>query len=481
MVGKKNNTNKTKTTKIDVFDPENFVNTEINDAPKEDVVDIAKQTKEAFEKNRIDVNDPNVCYFSVPMPFDKKVIDYIASINNDYKKCKIGTFLNNMPMPFSARFNEWFQVNRGQNDEIQSYEQFGEIAAYAKSKGFDVCYLMNSPKPFSKNDFGYVKNHVYPLLAMLKKYGLDYIKFANTQVGTVINFVAPGYRFSSSTACEYHTITQYKYLLQAYPNIEFIDMTSEENHNFALLRNLKKLFPNVRIEIMVNEACLSGCPARISHASELRFSMFNCGKIRRRLGAALDFCKSPVVYPWHIEEYLKIGINNFKIIPSHGMGMRGNYRSVFPVLNYMDCIEHGIEGITANRFFRETYMFNHDDQFIQFPESIMLSDIKDLLPNVQHFVKNGHKCATACGVDCRYCYKCAEKFEEFVIKNNGVIASPIQKGMVRENDVPIFWENEFYPDTDLALIEREPVPNAVTGPGCGRGCNPCTNCKNISC
>lgn len=437
---------------------------------------IAEKVKEAFEKNRIDRNDPDVCYFSVPMPFDKKVIDYIASVNKEYKKCKIGTFLNNMPMPYGERFNQWFQVNRGTNEEITSLEQFGEVAAYAKSKGFDVCYLMNSPKPFSRNDFGYIKNHIYPLLEMLKKYGIDYLKFANTQVGTVINYVAPGYRFSSSTASEYHTITQFKYLLESYPNIEFIDMTSEENHNFTLLKNIKKLFPDVRIEIMVNEACLSGCPARISHASELRFCMFNCNYIRNKIGTALDFCKSPIVYPWHIQEYLKIGINNFKIIPTHGTGMRGNYKSIFPVLNYMDCIEHGIEGISANRFFQNTYMFIKSEmQYIQLPENVMLSEIKELLPDVKHFIKNGYKCSTSCGVDCTYCYNCAEKLEKFILEKGGQLGNLMHNNYKRYKEIPVHWEPEFDPRVNLSLIEND--NRFPRRSGCECGCIPCTNCK----
>lgn len=483
---KKRTTSAKRTQKIAISEKRNSF--DINECRN---VDIAAQTKADFEKNKIDINDPEVCYFSVPMPFDKKVIDYIASVNKEYKKCKIGTFLNNMPRPFSARFNEWFQVNRGTNEEITSFEQFGEIASYAKSKGFDVCYLMNSPKPFSANDFGYVKNHLYPLLEMLKKYGIDYIKFANTQVGTVINFVAPGYRFSSSTAGEYHTITQFKYLLKSFPNIEFIDMTSEENHNFKLLKNIKKLFPNIRIEIMVNEACLSGCPARISHASELRFCMFDCNKIRNKIGTALDFCKSPIVYPWHLEEYLKIGINNFKIVPTHGEGMRGNYKSIFPVLNYMDCIEHGIDGISANRFFQNTYMFNRSQefQFIQLPEEIMLTEIKELLPDVNYFIKNGSKCATSCGVDCTYCYKCAEKLEKFILKKGGVLGTKMHNDKDVMQQVPVHWEPSMDPNVNLGLINncsrcgsepKEPKPDEERqNVGCGKGCNPCTNCKNL--
>ena len=398
------------------------------------------------QNNKIDINDPNVCYFSVPMPFDTKVIDRIASLNNDYKKCKVGTFLNNMPTPFSTRFNEWFQVNRGQNAQITSYEQFGEVAAYAKSKGFDVCYLMNSPKPFSKNDFGYVKNHVYPLLEMLKKYGIDYIKCANTQVATIINHIAPGFRISSSTACEYHTITQYRYLLDEFPNIEFIDMTSEENHNFPLLKNLRKEFPKVRIEIMVNEACLKGCPARISHASELRFCMFNCNGIRTRIGTAVDMCKSPIVYPWFIPEYLKLGINNFKIVPSHNDGMRGNYRTLFPLQNYMDFIEYGTDNMTVNKLFRDIFSF-YDNTNMQIPEDVMVNEIINILPKASHFIKNGAKCASSCGVDCRYCFKCAEKLEKFISKKGGYI-KPAQTNY-REHHPPVWWEPNMNPDKDL--------------------------------
>ena len=34
----------------------------------------------------------------------------------------------------------------------------------------------------------------------------------------------------------------------------------------------------------------------------------------------------------------------------------------------------------------------------------------------EHFKKYGHLCASRCGVECRYCYKCAEKIQKVFMK-----------------------------------------------------------------
>ena len=129
---------------------------------------VCNKTKTSNNDNIIDTSNPKVCYFSVPMPFDTRAIDYIASINQNYKKCKISTLFNNIPNPLNKKFNEWIMVERGGNENIKSYDDFAKYAEYAKSKGFDVCFLMNSPKPFSFDDFRSYEGEYHALLDMLR-------------------------------------------------------------------------------------------------------------------------------------------------------------------------------------------------------------------------------------------------------------------------------------------------------------------------
>lgn len=45
-------------------------------------------------------------------------------------------------------------------------------------------------------------------------------------------------------------------------------------------------------------------------------------------------------------------------------------------------------------------------------QNLTVKDIKHLLPDIKHFIKKGEYCASICGSECRYCYKCAEKINK---------------------------------------------------------------------
>ena len=51
---------------------------------------------------------------------------------------------------------------------------------------------------------------------------------------------------------------------------------------------------------------------------------------------------------------------------------------------------------------------NHYPIFKQFD----VKTYKKYLPDIKYFQKYGHLCASRCGVECRYCYKCAEKIQK---------------------------------------------------------------------
>lgn len=368
--------------------------------------------------NKIDKNNPNVCYFSAPLPFDTDVIDNIVSVNKKLKKSKISCFYNNMPLPFADRFNEWIMIGRGTNENIRTYDDFAKYAEYAQNKGFDVCYLMNSPKPFSYNDFLSFEKDFHEMLDMLKKYNIDYVKFSNVQIAYLLKQFAPEFRLISSSTTEYHSISQYRYLSSEFPNIEAINISYSQNHNFKLLKNLRQEFPDVKIEIMINQTCLKDCPARITHVGSFYNNPFNCKKIIRS-DAALSISKTAQIFPWWVDEYLKLGINHFKYITAYDFSGRADFKVIYPIINYMYCIENGIEGLSVNEMFRS--IFATTALNLKFPEHILLTELKKVLPDIKYFVKNGHKCSYACGIDCRYCYDCADKLRKFIAENDGQI------------------------------------------------------------
>ena len=348
--------------------------------------------------------------FSVPLPFNYEVIDKISSFNEKFKKSQVKTFYNSMPLPLSKNFNRWVQIDRGENPNVKTREDFAKFVKYAQDKGYHFCYLMNSPKALSEKDYKALEKEFYSLLDFLYDIGVSEIKVANTQVATFINNYNKPFKLSSSTAAEYHNVSQYKHLINNYPNIELIDIAIDENQNFKYLNNLRKSFPDKTIELMVNEFCLKGCPARISHASELLFKQFDCHRIAREVGTMYAFLKTSAIYPWNLEYYSALGINNFKFMPNGSYGLRANYTNLEPLEMYLSMVEYGVDNYSAEDFFGKIYL-----RQTNLPKDMKLTSVIPYLPDMKKFIKDGDKCATRCGLDCTYCHDCAVKLEQLTM------------------------------------------------------------------
>ena len=368
---------------------------------------------ENISQNDVDIvpQKTDTFKFSVPLPYRYEVIDKIAQINSKIKKSQVVTFYNSMPLPLSKNFDRFFQIDRGENPNIKTYDHFINVIKYAQSKGFRICYLFNSPKALSEKDYKPLEKEFHYVLDLLKSCGVDEIKVGNTQVATLINEYTDAFKFSISTAAEYHNVSQYKHFINNYPNVDLIDVAIDENHNFTFLKAMRKMFPNVKLEIMVNEPCLKGCPARISHASEVRFAQFNCGELRKRFGSIYTFFKTSAIYPWNLEYYSALGINNFKFLPEGNVALRADFVNISLLENYLNCVEYGCDDFSAQTFFNN--MFNVGAPNI--PDGLKLSHIIPYLLDIKQFIKNGDKCCINCDVDCHYCASKARALEEFLM------------------------------------------------------------------
>ena len=350
--------------------------------------------------------------FSCPLPFNYKTIDEIVELNKSLTKSKVTTLYNSIPNPLGKKFNRWIHIERGQNTDIKSYDDFFKYVDYAKSKGFEFVYLMNSPKPFSQKDFFTFKDELSKLLDLLIKHDIRNIKVANNQVAELINdyLENPDYfNLSASCAFEFHNIEQYNHLLNNYPNFNLIDLTYDENQNFKLLSSLKKRFPKIKLELMVNEQCIKFCPARISHVSEESFARFQCHT--RNLGSLKYFAQLSYIYPWDLEYYSSLGINNFKFT-AIGLNRQGrnNFKDISAMKYYLDIVENGIKDYTV----KDLQSIFHAS-ILQSDKDLKLSDIKSLFPDIRYFIAHGHECSYKCGVDCNYCYECAKKLEKVLL------------------------------------------------------------------
>ncbi|MCR5262096.1 MAG: hypothetical protein K6C94_09730 [Candidatus Gastranaerophilales bacterium] len=349
------------------------------------------------------INKSDKYVFSVPMPYDYELIDKLSEINSNYKKFTIKSLYNNLPMPLSKFFNEEFQNCKAYSENVRNEKDFIEYVTYAQDKGFHFVYVLNSPKPFSDDTYKKHKKHLKFLFKILKDAGITEIKVANTQLMEIIS-EETDFDLSASTSFEYHNVSQYKHLLNSYKRIKRINIAIDDNRNFLFLKNLRKSFPHTDIEIMVNETCIHGCPARISHAAAF-CKIWDCYGLRNKMGDIEYFFKSNVIYPWQLEAYKNIGINNFKIF-----GFRHQLSSLKFMQGYIDCVENGTANFTASDFFNKIFPV-----YIDLKNNPKLKDIISYMPNINHFVKYGDRCANICDIDCTYCLKCAKKLREILL------------------------------------------------------------------
>ena len=156
---------------------------------------------------------------------------------------------------------------------------------------------------------------------------------------------------------------------------------------------------------MVNENCIKGCPARISHISELTFCTFNCNRIKERNLLKTIF-KMPAIYPWDLEYYSAIGINNFKVTSREYT--RANCVSVRYLNNFLNAVDNGVDDYYFKEFCYDMFGFNDVGY------NLRVSHLKPYLQDITYFIKNGDKCATRCGATCFRCEEIANQLEEFL-------------------------------------------------------------------
>ena len=358
------------------------------------------------EELKIKPKQTAVYEISSPLPFNYEMIDKMANLNDSLKKSKIVSFYNSIPYPLAKNLED-FQPSRGENRNIKSFKDFIKYVNYAKDKGFDFSYTLNSPKPFLESEFKQNEKYLYNLLDKLLESNIKKLKIANTQLLSILADKYPEFEISASTSFEYRNIEQYVNLFENYPNIKMIDVALDENRNFKFLKALKKMFPKVKIELMANESCLYGCPARISHPGGM-YCVYDCEKVMKKLDF-VHICKARIIYPWDLPYYSAIGINNFKFM----LGIRANVqiKKLMFFKDYLRMIDNGIGEYTAGEFLGEIFKFSHN---YNFNKKVTLKEAKKYFPDINFFIKNGHKCAYECGIGCRYCYDCAQKLKEIL-------------------------------------------------------------------
>ncbi len=342
---------------------------------------------------------------TAPLPFDFHLIDEMEELNKKLKKSKIKTLYNSLPFPLAFEL-EGYHSRRGVNKDIKNFDDFIKYVKYAQNKGFDFVYTLNSPKPFSRKDFRTTSKLLFNLLDRLKDSNCTKFKVSNTQMLNVLKEKYPQFELQASTSFEFHNVSQYINLVKNYPDIKTFDIAIDENRNFQFLKNLRKIFPDVELELMVNEPCLRGCPARIAHCATT-FCEFNCAKIINN-NPLEEFSKSGVIYPWNLEYYSALGINRFKFISSGST--RANIKNIEYLTYYLDCVENGIAKYNVKDFFEKIIKYPHDKNL----KTIALKEIIKYLPDIKYFIKSGDKCAINCTTNCSYCIEKARELKKHI-------------------------------------------------------------------
>ena len=362
--------------------------------------------------------------FSAPMPFDKNLINNLLDINNNIEKSRITSFY--FSLPSSCELFTIFEQYRNDFTEHSDFNYWKDLIKYSLDKGIDFIYNLNNPKnlPIETHLFEKELDKLDFLLNELLSIGVNKLRISNHKL---LSYMARRYRnftLYASTSFEYKLIKEYQHFIQIHPEVKQIVPSHDVNKNFELLRNLRKSNPYVDIEIMVNEGCIAGCALRYDHSCEIMgkaietrherlsngFYSHLCSKTIQK-NPLLYLCRSQIIYPWEIEEYYKIGINKFKLAGREDFKMDMN-KSVNSFLLYLKGVDN-VKNIEEEPINSIIHHVGNDNFFNQF----RIKDIKNLLPDIKHFVKKGHLCTSMCGAACNYCNKCAERIEKLQSHN----------------------------------------------------------------
>ena len=357
--------------------------------------------------------------FSAPMPYSKEDIDKLLDINKEAHKSQITSLYACVPR--GCEVFTGFEQSRNFAFGNTSWDYWKGLIEHTLEKGCDYIHLLNSPRPLpiDNPDFPKSLERLDLLLSELKKIGVNKLRVAAGQLMTYIGRHYPDFQVLASTSLEYKTIWEYQNFIHFHKEVKQIVPSHDVNKNFKLLSILRKKYPQMEIEIMVNEGCLQGCPNRMFHEyiSIDGHAMIN-NDFCLSGGYATAFCnpviqKYPIqsvvigthIFPWDIAEYAKLGITKFKLVGRDGYEHFDNYIKGYSMY---------LRGVDDIKNIENCYLtqFTHHLSSNPVLNSLTVKDYKKYLPDIKHFVKEGHLCASRCGAECRYCYNCAEKIEK---------------------------------------------------------------------
>ena len=357
--------------------------------------------------------------FSVPMPFDKNLIDKLLDINNNIEKSRITSFY--FSLPSTCELFTIFEQYRNDFIEHTDFSYWKDLIKYSVDKGIDFIYNLNNPKnlPIEDEIFEKELEKLDVLLNELNSIGVNKLRVSNHKL---LAYLSRKYRYFTlyaSTSFEYKLIKEYQHFIDIHPYVKQIVPSHDVNKNFQLLKNLRRTAPYTDIELIVNEGCIGGCAMRYDHSCEImgkhievKHEKLSNGYYNEKCGRTIEknpllyLCKSQIIYPWEIEEYAKIGITKFKIAGREDF-RSDMIKSVNSYLLYLNGVDN-VKNIEEESINSIVHHISGD----RFFDKLKIKNIKNLLPNIKHYVKKGHLCVSNCGANCKYCNKCAERIEK---------------------------------------------------------------------
>ncbi len=349
--------------------------------------------------------------FSCPMPFDKHLIDELYNLNKGLKRCKITTFYSSIPSPLADEIHPFLSSVRGHNTSIRTVDDYIELLKYSQKKGFKNIYALNLTRQIMPDERNSVFSKLSGLFNKLTKAGLTDVKICNPSLIELMHKNYPDMNIHISTNTEFHSAQNYQYVYKTFPFIKSINVATDDNHNFHFLQSLRTLLPKVGLELLVNEhGCVKFCISRFYHQCT-NVIAFPCKSFIEN-NPYLQLARNNLVHPWELAYYSAIGINNFKLtcLPYSRMMISDiNFAK-----HYIECADKGMEGYSANDLIEKIYYGMTNTLKSRFREDYKLSELARELPDINYYVKNGHRCSYDCDTNCKYCYNIAENLRKIV-------------------------------------------------------------------
>lgn len=329
--------------------------------------------------------------FSVPADFEQSTLEQIEKINKQYSDRRVAEVYGQITAGSITASGRMLD----QLPQI-SMEQLKEYIRQCKHYGIQFNYTLNASCMGNDELKDIFVGQLRDFLLSLDKAGVESYTVALPYLIDLIKKLLPDRSIKASAICEINSLG--KALHYRHLQVERIVIDPDITRRFDILRNICDVFGE-NVEIIINNACLKGCPYKIFHYNheahcgsrdtvqcDRQYYYHKCSL--QKAQDCSNYIKLNWIRPEDLHFYTKEGIRYFKIHGRNSISSDGLIKVI-------------------QAYFSEQFDGNLMDLLTLFqPYNAFQPTIDNC--KLQGFLERFYQYPNACNDQCETCGHCAE-------------------------------------------------------------------------